>query len=73
LTWKRRNLRALGIQGCRSIPAADGALIPVTAVGDLKTHAIIKIARVGRYEIETPELIDSQQRINVTHVLFGFC
>ena len=23
LTWKRRNLQARGIQGCRSIPAAD--------------------------------------------------
>jgi hypothetical protein len=23
LTWKRRNLRARGIKGCRSIPAAD--------------------------------------------------
>ena len=23
MTWKRRNLQARGIQGCRSIPAAD--------------------------------------------------
>ncbi len=32
LTWKRRNLRARGIQGCRSIPAAEQRDVKATAL-----------------------------------------
>jgi hypothetical protein len=36
LTWKRRNLRARGIQGCRSIPAADTIAEVATVWGHQK-------------------------------------